>query len=196
MMILGVAPELVGEISHGGLTAYCVGYALDDGWNGGAIYLSLLGYPAAVRAIWAGLLDNRWLEVDGQVLHRLPGNYQRLSVRLVEQGVDHLVLLHNQATLKFLDPGAPFYLLSSSAHPPLDRFVSMLDKGVRVPLVEQWATGLWEMGLRGSLIEAMGTARGTWAWRVESNNASWLEVIQEGIRTKLLGVGEDVYSHV
>lgn len=84
-------------------------------------------------------MGNRWLEVDGRTIHRAAVKYQRITARLPEQGLDHLVLIRSQATLKFIQSGMPFYVLSKGEEPPLPRFIAMLDKMTRVPLLPQWA---------------------------------------------------------
>ncbi len=64
--VLGVAPELIGSVSFGGLRAYGLGYAVDSGC-GGTIYLSLVGYRTAVRGVWAALMDNSAIEIGDQL---------------------------------------------------------------------------------------------------------------------------------
>lgn len=136
----------------GGLEAHCLGYVLDNRSYGQLVYLSLVGFRTAVRAIWAALMSNRWLEVDGRPIHRAAVKYQRITIRLPEQGLDHLVLIHPQATLKFMEPGKPFYLLSETQELPLARFLAMLDKATRTPLLPVWAEVLCQRGLERGLI--------------------------------------------
>jgi hypothetical protein len=182
MSNIAVSPQVIGPVSWEGLQAHCLGYVLDNRSYGQLIYLSLVGFRTAVRGIWAALMGNRWLEVDGRSIHRAPVKYQRITTRLPEQGLDHLVLIHPQATLKFIEPGKPFYVLCEAEEPPLARFLAMLDKTTRVPLLLQWAKTLWESGIERELIEAMEASRGTFAWRVSALDETWLSVIQEGIR--------------
>ncbi|HAL61322.1 MAG TPA: hypothetical protein DCP08_02820 [Chloroflexi bacterium] len=181
MNSIAVSPEVIGPLSWEGLEAHCLGYVLDNRSYGQLIYLSLVGFRTAVRGIWAALMGNRWLEVDGRSIHRAAVKYQRITTRLPEQGLDHLVLIHPQATLKFIEPGKPFYVLSDTQEPPLARFLAMLDKTTRVPLLPQWANTLWESGIETELIETIEATRGTFAWRVSAQDDTWLKVIQEGI---------------
>lgn len=180
---IAVSPEVIGRVSWEGLQAHCLGYVLDNHSYGQLIYLSLVGFRTAVRGIWAALMSNRWLQVDGRSIHRAPLKYQRITTRLPEQGLDHLVLIHPQAALKFMEPGEPFYLLSEADEPPLARFLAMLDKATRAPLLAQWAKTLWESGTESELIEKMEASRGTFAWRVSAQDDAWLGVIEQGIRS-------------
>ena len=49
--LIGVAPELMGSVSFGGLRAYGLGYAVEPDMEG-TIYLSLVGYRTAVLSIF------------------------------------------------------------------------------------------------------------------------------------------------
>jgi len=178
---IAVLPEVIGPLCWEGLEAHCLGYVLDNRSYGQAIYLSLVGFRTAVRGIWAALMGNRWLEVDERSIHRAAVKYQRITTRLPEQGLDHLVLIHPQATLEFVEPGMPFYVLSKGKEPPLPRFIAMLDKTTRAPLLPQWAETLWESGIENELIETMEASRGTFAWHVTAQDDAWLKVIQESI---------------
>lgn len=143
---------------------------MDNRSYGQLIYLSLVGFRTAVRGIWAALMGNRWLQVDGRSIHRTPVKYQRVTTCLPEQGLDHLMLIHPQPTLKFMEPGKPFYLLSEAEEPPLARFLAMLDKTTRVLLLPQWAKTLWESGIENELIDTMEATRGTFAWRASAQD--------------------------
>jgi hypothetical protein len=105
MTTLAVSPELTGMVSFHGMRAYGLGHAVDADQNDGVVYLSLVGYRTAVRAVWAALLDNRGIEIGGQLLRRLEGAYLSRTVQLPESGLDHMVLLHHQAALPHLEPG-------------------------------------------------------------------------------------------
>jgi len=186
MNSIAVSPEVIGPVSWEGLEAHCLGYVLDNRSYGQLVYLSLVGFRTAVRGIWAALMGNRWLEVDGRSIHRAPVKYQRITTRLPEQGLDHLVLIHPQATLKFMEPAKAFYILSKTEESALARFVAMLDKATRVPLLPHWAPALCQRGLEGELIEPLVASRGTHAWKVEANDKAWLELVRDSlVRRKL-----------
>jgi hypothetical protein len=183
--MIGVLPELIGSVSFGGLRAYGLGYAVDSE-TGGTIYLSLVGYRTAVRAVWAALMDNRGLELANQELRRAEGAYVSKRVQLPESGLDHMILLHHQAALPQLEPGESFYLLNGSDDPPIERFSAMLDRATAVPLLSSWGGELWKRGVKNKLIEPLAETRGVEAWRVSADSDMWLGLVGLGIRTGAL----------
>ena len=178
---IAVAPELIGSVSFGGLRAYGLGYAVDPDTEG-TIYLSLVGYRAAVRGVWAALMDNRAIEMANQVLRRAEGTYVSRTVQLPESGLDHMVLLHHQAALPQMEPGQAFYLLNANDEPPIERFIAMLDRATAAPLLLNWGTDLWKQGIKNKLIEPLADTRGVEAWRVSADSELWLALIEKGIQ--------------
>ncbi len=186
--LIGVAPELIGAVSFGGLRAYGLGYAVDADMDT-TIYLSLVGYRTAVRGVWAALMDNRAIEIGGQLLRRAEGAYVSRTVQLTESGLDHMVLLHHQAVLTQVEPGKSFYILNATDEPPTERFVAMLDRATPVPVVLTWAADLWKQGIKNKLIEPLADTRGVEAWRVSADSELWLALVAKGIeRGALAGV--------
>jgi len=181
MDVLGVAPELMGSVSFGGLRAYGLGYAVDPDTEG-TIYLSLVGYRTAVRGVWAALMDNRAIELSNQVLRRAEGAYVSKTIQLPESGLDHMVLLHHQAAIPHLEAGQSFYVLNASDTPPTERFVAMLDRATAVPLLSTWGMELWKQGIKTQLIEPLSDTRGVEGWRVSADSELWLALIEKGIR--------------
>lgn len=184
--LIGVTPELIGSVSFGGLRAYGLGYAVDLDTDA-TIYISLVGYRTAVRGVWAALMDNRAIEIAGQLLRRADGTYVSRMVQLPESGLDHMVLLHHQAALPQLEPGKSFYVLNQSAEPPVDRFVGMLDRATAVPLLLIWGVELWRQGLKNKLIEPLAETRGVEAWRVSADSEMWLALIEKGLQRGSIG---------
>ncbi len=190
--LLGVSPEMVGSVSFGGLRAYGLGYAVDPDTDG-TIYLSLVGYRTAVRGVWAALMDNRAIELTGQLLRRAEGPYLSRTMQLPESGLDHMVLLHHQAAIPQLEAGQPFYLLSDTTlsatqdEIPIDqghlgdRFIAMLDRATAVPLYRSWSAWLFRQGIERKLIEPLSDTRGVEAWRVSADSELWLALIEHGI---------------
>ena len=184
---LAVSPGIFGSASFKGLRAYCVGYAVDAEHRGGVVYLSLIGYRAAVRAVWAALLDGDAIEIGRQEFRRLDGAYVTRTVRLPENGADHVVMLHQQAVLPNLAVGQEFYVLNDAGKlPPYERFLAMLDRATSTPLLPQWARLLWENGRRNKLIEPLDAARGVKCWWVSADDEMWLALIQNGLARKKL----------
>ncbi|CAG0964598.1 hypothetical protein ANRL3_01100 [Anaerolineae bacterium] len=191
MDVLGVAPELMGSVSFGGLRAYGLGYAVDPDTEG-TIYLSLVGYRTAVRGVWAALMDNRAIELSNQVLRRAEGAYVSKTIQLPESGLDHMVLLHHQAAIPHLEAGQSFYMLNASDTPPIERFVVMLDRATAVPLLPTWGADLWKQGIKTQLIEPLSDTRGVEGWRVSADSELWLALIEKGIRRgSLMDTRED-----
>jgi hypothetical protein len=186
---LAVSPGILGSASFKGLRAYCVGYAVDTEHSSGVVYLSLIGYRAAVRAVWAALLDGDAIEIGRQEFRRLDGAYVTRTVRLPENGADHLVMLHQQAALPNLAVGQEFYVLNDVGKvPPYERFLAMLDHATAAPLLPQWARLLWENGRRNKLIEPLDAARGVKCWWVSADDEMWLALIQKGLARKKLSL--------
>ncbi len=183
--LVGVAPELIGSVSFGGLRAYGLGYAVDPDTDG-TIYLSLVGYRAAVRGVWAALMDNRAIELSNQVLRRAEGTYVSKTVQLPESGLDHMVLLHHQAAISHLEAGQAFYVLNGEDVPPIERFIAMLDRATAVPLLKTWGAELWKQSIKTHLIEPLSDTRGVEGWRVSADSELWLALIEKGIERGML----------
>ncbi len=187
--LIGVAPELIGSVSFGGLRAYGLGYAVDANADA-LIYLSLVGYRTAVRGVWAALMDHRAIEMANQVLRRAEGAYLSRTVQLLESGLDHMVLLHHQGALPQLEPGQPFYVLNGTHEAPIERFMALLDRATAVPLLSGWGANLWRQGLKNKLIEPLADTRGVEAWRVSADAELWLALIEQGIQRGMLSGAE------
>ncbi len=183
--LVGVAPELIGSVSFGGLRAYGLGYAVDPDTEG-TIYLSLVGYRTAVRGVWAALMDNRAIELSNQVLRRAEGTYVSKTVQLPESGLDHMVLLHHQAAIPHLEAGQPFFVLNQNDTPPIERFIAMLDRATAVPLLKTWGAELWKQSIKTHLIEPLSDTRGVEGWRVSADSELWLALIEKGIERGML----------
>jgi hypothetical protein len=187
--LVGVSPELIGSVSFGGLRAYGLGYAVDPDTEA-TIYLSLVGYRTAVRGVWAALMDHRAVEIANQVLRRAEGAYLSRTVQLPESGLDHMVLLHHQAALPYLEAGHTFYVLNANDTPPIERFIAMLDRATAVPLLKEWGTELWKQGVKSKLIEPLADTCGAEGWRVSADSELWLALVGKGIqRGTLAGDG-------
>ncbi len=178
--------EWLAPVGWGGLSAYCTGYAIHDGYT---FYLSLIGRVTAVKAVWAAFIDGQALELPDSVqLRRLPADeetkYHTFSVRLPDTDWGHRVTVHSQATQSNL-PDRLFYVLTGSPEPPLHRFRAQWNRCLPYPSLPDWAAHLWEQGLRHRLITP-GQSQGTYAWAV-SPGEKWAEIIASGIRDGEIG---------
>ncbi len=173
-------------VTHDGLQAYAAAYANDPSWRG-MIYLSLIGYRASVRAIWAALLGGQSVQCGDDLLRRIADvPYRTLAVALPENGLTHFVMIATPAT-RFLERGQAFYALREERDDDtqfLQRFVGLFDLAVGVPVQPQWADPLWRAGLNENwgLIAPCNDARGIAAWRVEADNDAWLALLKAGIQ--------------
>ena len=175
------------SVTHDGLQAYAAAYANDPSWRG-TVYLSLIGYRASVRAIWAALLDGQYVRCDDESMRRIEGvPYRTHSVALPENGLVHFAMLATSAT-QAVERGQPFYVLREDKDDNakfLARFVAQFDAAVGVPTLPTWSDELWRAGLveKWGLIAPCSDARNIAAWRVEADNDAWLALIQEGIQS-------------
>ena len=189
--LIAVSPELIGSVSFGGLRAYGLGYAVDPDTEG-TIYLSMVGYRTAIRGVWAAfLMDNRAIELSGQLLQRAEGAYLSKTVQLPESGLDHMVLLHHQAAIPQLEAGQSFYVLNGNDAPPIERFVAMLDRAAAVPLLSAWGSELWRQGTKNQLIEPLADTRGVEGWKVSADSDLWLALVEKGIRRGSLAASDE-----
>ena len=189
--VLAATPTLCGSVSFNGLRAYNAGYAVDNDRNG-VVYLSLIGYRTAGRAVWAALMNGDAIEIGRQLFRRLDGNYVTRTTRLPENGADHLVILHHQATLPNIQAGEAFYVINDTGKtPPYDRFLAGLDRATAAPLLPAWSKLLWENGRRNKLILPLETAKGVKAWWVSADDEMWLALIHKGIAKHKLSCAAD-----
>ncbi len=193
------------SVTHDGLQAYAAAYANDPrgsdlgalphsrqrimdapSWRG-MIYLSLIGYRASVRAIWAALLGGQYVRCGDGSLQRIADvPYRTHAVALPENGLTHFAMIAVSAT-RFLERGQAFYALREERDDEtrfLTRFVGLFDLAVGVPVQPQWAAELWRAGLseKWGLITPCPDARRIEAWRVEADNDAWLALLKEGIQ--------------
>ena len=173
--------EWLAPVGWGGLSAYCTGYAI---YNGYSVYVSLIGRVTAVKAVWAAFMDHQVLELpDGTLLHRLPKDDETkchtFSVRLPDTDWGHTLIVHSQATQSNL-PDQLFYVLSGSPEPPLDQFWAQWNRCHPYPSQPEWAAYLWNKGVGHQLI-APCQSQGTYAWAV-SPGETWADIIADGIR--------------
>jgi hypothetical protein len=165
----------------GGLSAYCTGYAIHDGYT---VYLSLIGRVTAVKAVWAAFMDHQALTLPDETrFWRLPTDeetkYHTFNVRLPDTDWGHTVIVHSQATQNNL-PDRLFYVLSGSAEPPLRRFWAQWNRCLPYPSQPGWAAYLWQQGIRHQLVTPC-QSQGTYCWAVKPDE-TWAEIIAGGIQ--------------
>jgi hypothetical protein len=170
-----------------GLPVYTPAVVLDDD-NDNIVYLEMVGHKQSVRANWAALVGKKVCWIGGQRVY-LDGMKEHVMVKssLPCGWVDH-ILIHKQASIREMNPEEPFFLLDdgNQAIPPL--FYPMLNKCLAVPVLEEWAGYLWENGRSRNLITLMndGQGQGYAAWRTLPTPDVWQEVIQTGLRERVI----------
>jgi hypothetical protein len=183
----GVArDEWLAPVAWGGLTVYCTGYAIHDGYT---VYLSLIGRVTAVKAVWAAFLDHQTLPLPDEIsLKRLPTDeetkYHTLKARLPETDWGHTVVVHSQATPDNL-PERRFYVLSAGPEPPLHPFWAQWNQCQPYPSQPDWAAYLWRQGLDRQLISPC-QSQGVYGWAVQPDE-TWAAIIAAGIQTGAIG---------
>ena len=170
-------------VMHHGQQAYVAAYAND---LHGTVYLSLIGYRASVRAIWAALLNQEIVWCGNDSLRRIADlPYHTVQVTLPDSGLVHLSILARSAT-RFVERGEPLFYVLREEHDDLTRvstrFIGLFDLAVGVPVLPQWAMLLWRAGLARNLIEPCENTHAIKAYRVIAESEPWLALIQEGIQ--------------
>lgn len=176
-------------VKYDGMQALTSGYAV-DATACGLAYLSLIGPYAAVRALWAAMLDNRLIECskkDAYFFRRIEEHmYRTLTQALPENQLTHLVIISNQAT-RYLTRGQPFYVLQQEHETENERrarFLGLLDLAAGIPTQPHWSGALWDAGVKKKLIEPCRTF-GVQMWRVDTGEKAldtWLDILKQGVQ--------------
>jgi len=120
--------------------------------------------------------DPKWKRWSMRTLPILP---ERFALKPDETGKRQLVLIHQQAT-QGCGMDQAFYVLAEDGQTPLARFFQQFTLAVAVCARQEWSELLWEYGRTQHLIEPCD-ARGIDAWRVESDEDAWAEVVRQGV---------------
>lgn len=82
-----------------------------------------------------------------------------------------------------MNPGQPFYLLDDGAHPIPRLFYAMLNKSLALPMLEGWASYLWQKGRERNLIALLDDREGQGyaAWRVMPASEAWQSIVEHGL---------------
>lgn len=168
--------EYFGHVSFTGQRSYCVGSASDYGH---VVYLSMVGFKTANKALWAALMEKRnSLQIGRVLFSRLDGPYVHTDVQLPDIGMNHMVLVHSQAVVSSIIPDKLFYVLGDD--PEHERFYAMLNRAVALPILPEWADYLWDWGWDRKLIRSL-TTQGIDGCAVNVTLDKWEECITEGI---------------
>ncbi|HFQ93778.1 MAG TPA: hypothetical protein ENK32_07195, partial [Anaerolineae bacterium] len=167
-----------------GLPVYTPAVVLDSD-NDNIVYLEMVGHKQAVRANWAALAAKKVRWIGGQRVY-LDGMKEHVLVRAsLPCGWVDYILIHKQASIREMNPEAPFFLLDDGRQPIPPLFYPMLNNCLAVPVLAEWAGYLWENGRARRLITLLnkGEGQGYAAWRVLPAPDEWQKVVQDGLKS-------------
>lgn len=176
-----VNPEYVGSISYNGMNCHCVGELRREEQ---VIYLSMVGYRTANKALWAALMESRnALQIGSKVLaRRMPGQYLHDEKPLPDIGMANMILLHHQASVLHNEPNMEFYVLCDVQHTAIEeRFFAMLNRAVSLPMRPEWTHFMMDWGSRNGVINPI-RGKGITGFSVNPDADYWMACIKEGIR--------------
>jgi hypothetical protein len=109
-------------------------------------YYRFVGEAVALEAIWGYLntTDVRrsgWTSIGIRLEERI--KYKRFTCRL-DTGMYDMAMLHPMG-LKTSDEQYLFVMPEKSDEPP-EHFFNVLNRRVRVPIIQEWSTFLWQAG--------------------------------------------------
>jgi len=171
-----------------GLPVYTPAVVLDSE-NDNIVYLEMVGHKQAVRANWAALAAKKVRWIGGQRVY-LDGMKEHVLVRAsLPCGWVDYILIHKQASIREMNPEAPFFLLDDGRQPIPPLFYPMLNNCLAVPVLENWAVYLWENGRARRLITLLnkGEGQGYAAWQVLPAPDEWQKVVQDGLKSNKIG---------
>lgn len=177
MNTLQVDPGSFGQVSFEGQRSFCIG-SVSDG--GKFVYLSMVGFKTANRALWAALMEKRnALQIGHQTFRRLDGKYVHDEKPLPEIAMSHMILLHSQASVTESQPDKPFYIVGKDENH--FRFYALLNRALALPLLPEWTDYLWEQGREEMFIKTL-VGQGAEGFIVEPDAEFWSECVTDGIK--------------
>ncbi len=193
--ITGVSP--LAPVTVGGHRGWCDAWAQDEA---GLVLASFLGPVTVLQAIWGHLVAGHYVELEGETfLHRqhtvayfegeadkgeYKVRYHHTIVRFPQLEQGHLVMVAEPATL-MVEPGQTGYLLAAQEDGDPGRFFALWNRLVPLPARQEWALYLWREGLRRECLRPI-EAGGCHAWAIEPQTEPWVEIIRQGIESKVL----------
>jgi hypothetical protein len=148
----------------------------------------MVGHKQSVRANWAALVAKKVCWISGQRIY-LDGMKEHVMVKssLPCGWVDH-ILIHKQASIREMNPEEPFFLLDDGNQAIPTLFYPMLNKCLAIPVLEEWAGYLWANGRKRNLIRLMndGEGQGYASWRVLPTPDTWQQIVQSGLKERLI----------
>ena len=188
--------------SSGGLSVTADAFAITEGDQHSAIwFISMVGAQAALRAVWASLLNmppkpvyltpgTEGLALDGKYHHCLipPISQGTWKVRMnkMANGVGHHAMAYT-AMAEYSFDNEIFVLLARDGENEQEAHHRFLDRRVTLPMHPSWAGWLWDRGLDTEEIIPM-ECQGIRAWLCAPNPPKLEAEVGRAIRQRLIGI--------
>ncbi|MEM9773179.1 MAG: hypothetical protein AAF902_01270 [Chloroflexota bacterium] len=174
-----------------GLRVECLGLTRDT--DNMLVYMRIIGPRSSVNANWAAVRGARSIYCISARLQPPPKAGAATVRRVLPCGWDDWVIIHHQASLEKMEPGQPFYCAGEGFEEGsvtlLQNFFMRLTKAIETPLLENWASYLWESGIARKLIVPLEEdCHGLLFWQVNPDGAEWIEIVQTGLKEKVISL--------
>ncbi len=155
----------------------------EDAWTRRTIYaLDIAGAQSNVKAIWATLHSGGPMKVIGTYDsykvyrgHKGKGRYRTFQSQPLPKIVHYLMVVDPK-------PENDYHIITSATSPSKERgLYDVLRLYTPLPVLEEWAEKLLELGSRELLIGGLAT-EGSIEWAYRFNAHGWDEVIDEAAR--------------
>lgn len=152
-------------------------YVTDSSKHNTMVMLELYGATEAMRAIWANIVKHRPKQTgyDSSVITEVVVGESKLKViptdRYQTLMIDgHLFIAHAGLSVKDRQ-----YIVEGDDKTPSPWFFQLLQRQVPdVPILQEWTTALWVLGIQHKLVKACDVygGGGRMFWRI-NKSASW-----------------------
>ena len=164
-------------------------------------FLSMVGAQAALRAVWASLLNtppkvvhltpgSDSLALDGQyyncAIPRLSSGTWKVRMTKMANGVGHHAITYT-GMAEYSHDNEVFVLLARDGENEMEAHHRFLDRRITLPMHPSWAEWLWERGIEEKEIVPMECA-GIRAWLCLPNPPKLEADVSMAVRRHLIGV--------
>ena len=168
-------PSNLVPVEVDGFHAFSDAFALDGQW---VIFLSIAGHKDAVKAIRAGLLTNRWINVGDYEVFVMPRIKYGTIVRTLPCGITHAaVFIKNELASSYVH----YVLAADTSTPESGLYFAALTKHSAVPVHATWKTWLHKRAVQKKELEAL-TAHGIRGLKISLDDESLVEDISAAIK--------------
>ena len=169
------SPSNLVPVEVDGFHAFSDAFALDGQW---VIFISIAGHKDAVKAIRAGLLTSRWINVGNYEVFVMPRTKYGTIVRSLPSGITHAaVFIKNDLASSCVH----YVLASDTSTPDADLYFAALTKHSAVPVHASWKTWLHKRAVQKKELEAL-TTHGIHGLKISLDDESLAEDISTAIK--------------